>query len=529
VLSPMLKTVGARAATIAVLGLAALVTPAASQDVAPVEPGPLPEPAIGADGTLALAGPVDEDLYVVGPGDRLTITVWGTAVRTFAAQVSPEGQLLVPGMAGVDVAGLTLARAKQLLLERLGDIYHDVEFSITLAGLRSVLVNVLGAVEVPGAYETAVMTPASEVIARAGGLSRGASRRNIRIERRGGATARVDLDMYENAGELDANPPILDGDVVFVPSATEFVHAEGGVARPGEYEFVVGEDVRSLIAVAGGLTRDAAPDSVELARFVDPTTTESAMIPMPVEGSVSVELSPGDQVYVRRRPDWKRVEWVRIDGEVRHPGTYGINEGVDRLSDVMSRAGGPTGRAYLPNASVVRAPTRGVRDLELQRLLEIPVGNMSEMEYAYYKMRLREQGRRVSVDLQALLSGEPEDDPLMVHGDVITLPERPFTVTVSGEVTRPGKIAYEPGRRYGHYVDAAEGYTEGARRNRVRVIRASTGQLLAARRAGTIEPGDEVWVPEKPESDWWQTVRDVLSFVTSLATVYLVIDQASTN
>lgn len=478
---------------------------------------------------LALRGPIDEGLYVVGPGDRLTVTVWGTAARTFMTSVTPEGELLLPGMPGVGVAGLRLGAAKELLIERLRDVYHDVEISITLSGIRRVQVNVLGGVSEPGVYDATVMTPSSELIDRAGGLEMGASRRNIRITRLDGSVARLDLDRYENAGDVTADPAILDGGVIFVPMATSFVYAQGAVSRPGEYEFVEGEDVGSLIEVAGGFTRDAFPDTVELRRFVDASTSERTMIPFGCGRGDRVELLPGDQVHVRRNVDWLEAEWVRVDGEVVHPGTYGINEGIDRLSSVLERAGGPTARAYVPNARVVRPPETGARDVELRRLLEMPVGSMSETEYAYYKTRLREQGRSVSIDFERLLAGDASQDAVMMHGDVITIPEWSSTVTVSGQVERPGKVAYEAGKRYGYYVSTADGYAEGAKRNKVRVIKASTGQWLSARRAGAIEPGDEVWVPERADADWWETVRDVLSFLTSLATVYLVIDQATSN
>ena len=229
--------------------------------------------------TSALRGPIDEELYVVGPSDRLTVTVWGTAVRTFTASVTPEGELLLPGMTGVGVAGLKLGAAKELLMDRLRGVYHDVEISIVLSGLRRLQVNVLGGVKDPGVYEAAVMTPASEFIERAGGLEKGASRRNIRITRLDGSVARLDLDTYENAGDVTADPPVLDGGIIFVPVAEAFVYAQGAVSRPGEYEYVENEDLGSLIEAAGGLTHDAFPDTVELRRFVDASTTERAMIP----------------------------------------------------------------------------------------------------------------------------------------------------------------------------------------------------------------------------------------------------------
>ncbi len=78
-------------------------------------------------------------------------------------------------------------------------------------------------------------------------------------------------------------------------------------------------------------------------------------------------------------------------------------------------------------------------------------------------------------------------------------------------------------------MDEAGGFASRAKRTGVRVLRRATGQRLTAREAGDVMPGDEVWVPERPESDWWQTVRDVASFAGSLATAYLLIDQATRN
>lgn len=481
------------------------------------------EPALPGYGSEALQGPVDPTLYVVGPGDRFTITLWGQDVVSLSPVVTPEGELVLPGIATIDVAGRTLDEVKRAVRSSLSEVYRSVQITVSLVELRQTKVSVLGAVSRPGAYVGTALDLASELIAKAGGLRAGASERNITITRRDGTTERVDLVRYRNAGDLAANPPILDGDVIFVPYATRHVFAYGAVANPGRYELVEGETVASLIDIAGGFARGAVTDTVELREFVDETETRSETIAVAEAGSRL--LRDGDQVYVQALNEWRKVRRVFVDGEVEYPGTYGINEGVDRLSDVLARAGGLTEEASAHDATLFRVEPAAEDDPEFQRLKLVPVANMSETEYAYFKTKCRERGNRVVVDLEKVVAGDEAQDVLLRDGDRIYVPKLTRTVIVDGQVANPGHVEYVPGKRYGHYVSRAGGYTARAQRGRVTVIRAASGEWVNARRAGEVLPGDTVWVPERPEGDWWTTLRDVAQFAASVATVFLLFKQ----
>ncbi|MBD3349293.1 MAG: hypothetical protein GF400_08890 [Candidatus Eisenbacteria bacterium] len=477
----------------------------------------------------ALRGPVDGATYIVGPGDRFTITVWGPTVMSTPVMVVPDGDLVVPGVASIPVSGITLDEARVRITEELSRVYRNVDFSISLTGLRRIRVNVLGEVENPGAYTATALETASDLIQRAGGLLDPASRRNITVTRRSGGTRRVDLTRYAQAGDVEADAPILDGDVVYVPHMVEYVHVLGAVARPGRYEYVEGETAWSLVELAGGLERAAVPDSSELRRFVDDRTTEGRPVDLTSEAGRGAAVMPADQLYVPSRPDWRRAEFVRVDGEVRFPGHYGINEGSDRASDVIRRAGGPTEWASLRDALIIRLRSDDKPDPELERLNETPFDRMTEMEYAYLKTRYRQDKRSVVVDFEALLSGEEAEDPLLRHNDRIVFPKAQQTVLVSGQVMMPGHVPYEPNERYTRYIDLVGGYTDDANRSRVMVIRDETGHQFRAGRAKEIFPGDEIWVPEEPDEGWWDNARDIVAFISSVATIYLVIDQAANN
>ena len=114
----------------------------------------------------ALAGPVDDATYVVGPGDVFSITVWGQNVVSHRATVSPEGELVIPGVATVAVAGRLLRDTKADVARSLESFYRDVEVSVSLVGLRNILVNVLGGVIDPGTYVGTALDPAGDLEGR---------------------------------------------------------------------------------------------------------------------------------------------------------------------------------------------------------------------------------------------------------------------------------------------------------------------------------------------------------------------------
>ena len=521
------------AATAAVVALAARAHGADGADAlelrAALAGSALSAPAVEAAPVPALRGPVDADTYVVGPGDALSITLWGRTVITRQATVKPEGDLIIQGISPIHAAGRTLAALKTEVAERLSRVYHDMDVSVSLLSLRSMEVNVLGAVETPGAYTATALDLASELIRKAGGFSAGASDRNIVITRRDGSAGRADLVRYRNTGAVAANPPVLDGDVIFVPFATRFVYAYGGIARPGRYELTEGETVGSLVELAGGFVRGAVTESVELRTFRDAVLTDSRPVDLTDPAGPATALGDGDQVYVMERSNWRVVRTVFVEGEFVHPGVYGINEGVDRLSDVVRRAGGPTPAASLLNARLIRGESSRRPDPEFERLAQMLPSDMSETEYAYFKAKSSQLPGAVVVDFERLLSGAAAEDPLLRDGDRIVVPRMTATVTVSGRVRRPGEVTFVPGKTARYYVGEAGGFASLAKSTGVRVVRRATGQQLSSREAGALQSGDEVWVPERPESDWWETARDLASFAASLATAYLLIDQATGN
>ena len=477
-------------------------------------------------GGAVLRGPVDEQQYIVGPGDAFAIIVSGASVDSYRAEVTPEGDVALPGISTSQVAGMRLVDAKEAIREALAKRYRNVAVHISLVELRRIEVHVIGNVLHPGTYVGTALDPTSALIDAAGGLGENASLRDIRVTRRSGEQHRIDLVRYERLGDLESNPPILDGDVIFVPYAKTRLRVDGAVESPGIYEFIDGDTAGALIDIAGGMTRDARRDSIEVQRFLDDVRTEVLVIPLEPEGR-ALPLRDGDQVYIRFITDYHPMNAVNLEGEFRHPGPYGINEGVDRLSDVIRRAGGFSDEASLQEAQLIRTTGVDKTDLEYERLKTIPVQDMSETEYAYFKSKARERKGAVVLDFVKLAAGDANEDRILQEGDRIIVPKKRATVTVSGSVKFPGLITFVADRPAQYYIEQAGGYASHADRKEARVIKSVTGEWEPLTRAGEIVPGDEVWVPEQPERNWWMFAKDILAFAASIATVYLVIDQAT--
>ena len=245
-----------------------------------------------------------------------------------------------------------------------------------------------------------------------------------------------------------------------------------------------------------------------------------------LESGAHVELHADDRIFVRRRPQWHEENVVTVEGEVMYPGSYVIEPGRTPLTEVVGRAGGFTGDASLEDAELIRA--RGeTLDRDFERLSKLDPSEMKEDEYDYVRARSRLRKGRMTVDFVRLFNGrDPRADVTLEPGDTIRVPQQRDYVKVLGRVVRPGNVLYRPGADPDYYIHEAGGFTWNANKGKVRVIKTITGQWLRKSDADRLEPGDTVWVPERPDRNYWQIVRDSVSFLTGLATIYIVIDSA---
>lgn len=444
---------------------------------------------------ISIEGTVDPASYVLGPGDILAATVGGQNPRVLEAQVSADGLLVLPEAGTFEASGRTLAEVQRTVRAALDRRYRNVPTDLVLTQPRRYFVHVSGAVAGPGRRLIGPVPRLEDALGAAGGLAQVGSlqpaARTVTVRRADGADLVVDYRRYLATGDLDGNPRLLDGDVVYIPTfdpLSEGALVGGVVARPGPYDLKPGDTVRDLVLIAGGpeaavtgvrLTR-AGPDGAPADQFLDPAEL----------GTVAVQA--GDQLYVLARDE--DAGTAEALGLVRYPGTYPIQNGETTVQELVRRAGGLLPEA-LPRAAVLyRQPeAAGTQSLapDAARLSEFDV-----LRRAYLQQEAARPAQ-VSIDLAAALAGDAEPIALRT-GDRLVVPSGAGTVYVFGQVLRPGLIPFEDGGTAASYVAAAGGAADGA--ETTYVIQAGTGRFVEGPDV-PVGPGDRVFVERAPQAD----------------------------
>ena len=466
---------------------------------------------------VAQAGPVDPAQYVLGPADVLQLDLWGRLMRSVPLEVSPEGKIFLPESGPIDVSGRTLAWARDRILKLVADTFRGVKADVRLARLRTFKVFVTGFVSHPGSVEATSIARASEAVSQVG-IAESGSRRNIEVRHRDGSTQRLDLEVFERAGRQDLNPPLIDGDVIFVPRALEWISVTGAVARPLRFEHAPSDSLSTLLQLAGGLIPAADSGRALMVRFVGASQRESLWVNLGSPGDVS--LRDGDNLFVQFRSEYHILQSVGIYGEVERPGTYPIVLGRDRFGDLIRWAGGFLPLADRSGIHLLREPpAESEKDPEFDRLVRLSRSEMTESEYAKFQTRLAERKNSFRIDWSRLQKESADIDPLLQDGDVVRVDQLVSSVRVEGEVRRPGFIDFVPGRTLNEYVTLSGGFTDRAQRRAVRVSRSHTGQVIPAASLKSVQPGDFIWVPERRDVDAWAVFRDVVTVGGQVAVI----------
>jgi protein involved in polysaccharide export with SLBB domain len=477
-----------------------------------------------------LSGPVEAEHYRLGPGDVLSLEYGGKASGSRSFAVDGEGRVRVPELGVLAAGGRTLAEFRADVLRRLKAYLPGAAMDLRLVQPRTFKLYVLGEVKSPGVVEVVGSARVLEAIEAAGGTTERASTRNVRVVGRGGETGLADLRSFQRTGAWEANPYLQDGDRVVVPLAVERLGVYGAVAAADVYEFRAGDRLSTAIDVAGGLRPEARLDSVQIVRFRSAATLDTLYADLAAvrDGRAEdIPLLADDRVFVRPKADWHRAQGVTIDGEVRFPGGYAIEEGKHRLSEVIGWAGGFNPEAARANVRVERRLDATTRDTEFERLSRMTRAEMTNSEYQTFRGKLALRQASYLVDFSSGVPQPPQSDVLLKDGDRIEVGRLELAVRVDGMVKRPGLIAYQEGLGVRDYVRLAGGPTARAAGGDMRLTRAGSSATQFARDVKKVEPGDFIWVPEKKDVNFWTVFRDVIIVAGQMATIVLVIDQLS--
>lgn len=378
--------------------------------------------------------------YILGPGDQVVIDIYGASQQTLIHTISPEGTITIPSYGPVYLSGLSVAAAKKKLKSTVGSRYQSSNLQVSVANTRTIQVNIMGEVKVPGTYRLSSFANVFYALYRAGGTSSLGTLRNIKVYRDEEVVAVIDLYDYILNGRMTGNVNLQDNDIIQVGVYDRLVGITGSVRRPMFYEMREDETLETLIKYAGDFTGDANRKTVRLVRQAG----ERYQVYNIDESELkSFRLEDGDAVTVDGMIN-RFENMVEIKGAVFRPGLFRLDSNLTTVRGLIEAADGLTEDAFTSRAVLHRLK-------EDRSLLTIPV------------------------DIQGIMSGRVAD--IQLHNeDVLFIPtetelrtNRTFTIT--GEVMSPGTYEYADNTTIEDLIVMAGGLTDQASMGKVDVSR----------------------------------------------------------
>lgn len=662
--------------------------------------------------SINLATPVD---YRLGPGDEVIIDVWGASENTIRQSISPEGTIQVSGLGPVQLSGMTVKDANAYLQREFSKIYSGIsgseptsQIKLTLGDIRTIQINIMGEVAVPGTYTLSSFSSVFHALYRAGGVNKIGSLRSIKVVRNGKTIA--DLDVYDylmkgkmkddirlqegdviivnpyeslvriagkvkrpmfyemkptetvatilnyaggftgdaykkavriirksgrehqvyNVDEMDysvfrlddgdfisvdavlkrfenrveirgavyrsglyelsgtvntvkqlikkaeglrgdaflnralldrenedlsheviavdlggllkgtvADIPLQKNDILYIPSIhdlkeEETISIHGEVASPGTFLFSKNMTIEDLLVQSGGLLEAAATTKVDITRRIkDPKSTSFSSVlgktysfdikdGLVVGGEGDFHLEPFDEVYVRKSPAYRKQQNVVVAGEVLFGGNYALVKKNERLSDLISKAGGITPDAYVKGARLIRKMTEEEQRRQADAVRMARMGERKD-SISVEKLNISDT-YTVGINLEKAISNPGSDfDLVLREGDVLFIPEYINTVKISGAVMYPNTVLYKRGESLRYYINQAGGYGNLAKKKKAYVVYMNgTVSRLKSRDKKAIEPGCEIIVPSKEEKKRMSTA-EILGMGSTTASIAAMI------
>lgn len=409
-------------------------------------------------------------------------------------------------------------------------------------------IEIKGAVYRPGFYELGKeISTVRDLITKADGLLEDAFT-NRAVLHRENLDKTLEIISVNVKGVLDGTEPDITlqrNDVLFIPSKYDLeakgtVEISGEVYSPGIFPYAENTKLEDLIIMAGGLTESASKVRVDIARRLnDPNSTKkqkeiSKMFSFAVKDGFVVEGDPGfilepyDQVFVRRSPGYTPKVNVSITGEVEFEGSYALNERNERLSDLIARAGGLTGFAYLKGARLERQLSEE-EYLQAKELLTMVASNNQISGNDSIIIPAVSRTYTVAIDLEKIMSNPHSSlDPVLQDGDAVIIPQLMTTVQVTGSVRKPNSVVYNPDMKLKDYISEAGGYAERARKSGTFILYPNGHIKELGRNASAKEivGGAKIIVPQKSKSQWnlGTTLSTVATSVSMLAVIASLIN-----
>lgn len=385
--------------------------------------------------------------YKLASGDEVIVDIWGSNQMTYREYITPEGSINIPNLGPIYLNGMSISEAEKYLKKELNKIHAGIdgenptsEMKLTLGQIRTIQVNIMGEVTMPGTYNISSFSNIFHALYRAGGIGKLGSLRNIYLMRNGKKIANVDVYDFILKGKTMDATRLQEGDVIIVPPYEMLVDIQGNVKRPMFYEMKNGETVKTLIEYAGNFTGDAYTKNVRITR----QNGREYQIYTVDDIDYSVfKLMDGDVLNISAMLD-RFANRLEIKGAVYRPGIYQFSGQLNTVKLLVEKAEGVMGDAFLGRAVLHREREDLTKEV-------------------------------IQVDLKNILNGTKPDIALQ-RNDVLYIPsihdlQDIGTISVFGEVARPGDFPFAENTTLEDIIIQAGGLKESASSVRVDVSR----------------------------------------------------------
>ena len=374
--------------------------------------------------------------YIIGPGDEVKILLWGRVNAQHNLIVDRNGNITIPQIGPVQVAGMTFEdMSKQLITQSQQIVGANID--ITMGSLKTIPIFVLGDVRRPGAYTVGSFSTITDALLMAGGPTGIGSMRNVQLKRKDKVITTFDLYDLFLKGDKSKDAILQAGDVVFVPVAGPLVGLAGNVKRPAIYELKDKHDLQSLFDLSGGIIPTAYMQQIQVERVIK--TERQVVVDIDDKDFTKAKhfmLQDADLIKVFNIVD-RQANVVFLNGNVKRPGKYEYKLGM-RLKDIITDE-----KEFLPETYY---------DYALIRRIEPP-----EMNIHYVPVNLKE------IYFSKNIMKNPElrpQDTIFVFSKWF-FKDRP-SISVEGELRRAGRFQLNENMRVRDAILLSGGLTTDA-------------------------------------------------------------------
>ncbi len=451
--------------------------------------------------------PVTPD-YVIGPGDELRIQVWGQVTLNNRYTVDRTGNIYIPEVGTLQVAGLTFAKVQDYLKAQMGRVFRNFDLNVNMGQLRSIQVFVVGQASRPGSYTISSLSTLTNALFATGGPSLQGSMRHIQLKRSGKVVVEFDLYDLLERGDKTNDLQLLPGDVIYIPPVGPQVAVAGSVKVPAIYELKSAREttVGDVLELAAGLTVVASNEKVRLERVDERHLRSIVELSLDAKGR-SILLQDGDLLEMTAILD-EYKDAITLRGNVATPGRYSWKPGM-RVHDLVPNKDSLITRDYWLNRSQLGQPGLsyiptclpltpfGVPDLRYG----IPVGDEGENPRWRYSPTRNPGFTGLPFGAEGTSSGQQagysnDGTPMISGGLDCTKPADSSTVEANGHVTQsPMPNLESNGNSFPNAV------TPGNPSNSTSSASASVGSMSPSATAGQFKPRNDVKLIE-PDIDW---------------------------